>query len=207
MDASETVSRKRRRAPAGGVAKSAIPTQWLGKKYRAGVLHLAFVADKEVVTGRAQKRHSEMGGEIDAQSRKGRGASFVLDVGGPALSARVASFGQDLTKEKDRAHADHVMKAQERKLDARKQFRAQGRGRHSPGANPGRGARREHRKGALGGEGVPGPGSPRRQCGYRGSRGPKVVTFAIDFPGRPGGMEDPERGNKKRLSPSGWVWP
>ena len=93
MDASETVSGKRGRAPAEGVMNSDIPTQWLGKKYRAGDLHLASVADKEEARGHAQWRHSDMKGEIAVQSRKDRGVSFDLDGGGPVLSARVASFG------------------------------------------------------------------------------------------------------------------
>ena len=53
-DTSETASGTRDRAPADGVIYSNAPTQSLAKKCRVGDLHLALVADKEVVRGHAQ---------------------------------------------------------------------------------------------------------------------------------------------------------
>ena len=54
MDTSETTNGKRERAPEAGVVGSDIPTQSLGKTCLVGDLHLACVADMEVVNEYAQ---------------------------------------------------------------------------------------------------------------------------------------------------------
>ena len=54
MGTSETVSGSRERAPVDGAMDSDIPTRSMAKKSLFGYLHLAFVADKEVVTEHAQ---------------------------------------------------------------------------------------------------------------------------------------------------------
>ena len=119
MDTPETVSGKRERAPVGGAMDSDTPTRPLGTKYRAGDLHLAFVADKEVVQRHVQWRHFERKVEIDAQSGRGPVASPGVDSGGAMLAARVAGernrvLAQELTEEGERAHADPVLKARKR---------------------------------------------------------------------------------------------
>ena len=60
MDTSETINGMRERASVEGVIDSEIPTQLLGKRYRAGDTPLACVADKEVVKEHAQWRRFEM---------------------------------------------------------------------------------------------------------------------------------------------------
>ena len=60
-----------------------------------------------------------MKGEIDAQARKDPGVPFVMDGGGPALSAWVAEecnrvLGRDLTEEEARGHANPAGMAKER---------------------------------------------------------------------------------------------
>ena len=54
MDTLETVTGEREREPVGGVMDSDTPSQPADKKCRAGDLHLAFVADKEVAKEHAQ---------------------------------------------------------------------------------------------------------------------------------------------------------
>ena len=71
--------------------------------------------------------------KADAQSRRDPGASFVLDVGGPVLSAGVAGernrvSGQELTGEAERAHVSLALKAKERESDGWSRF-----GVNSPG--------------------------------------------------------------------------
>ena len=102
MDTSETIAGKHERAPVEGAIESDIPARSWGKTCRAGDLHLAFAADKEVAGAHAQWWHSETGGEVDTQARKDPGAPFVMDAGWSALSARVAEepnrvLGQELT--------------------------------------------------------------------------------------------------------------
>ena len=90
MDTSETSTGKRDRAPAEGVVASDVPTQSASKRSRLGDLHLASVIDEEVAKERAQQWRSDMEEKIDTETREGPGASFVVDSGGPVLSARVA---------------------------------------------------------------------------------------------------------------------
>ena len=90
MDASETESGKRERAPVEGAAGSDIPAQSADKKCPVGDLHFAFVADKEVAKEHARRRRSDMRGKIDSQTRKGPGASYIVDGEGPILSPWVA---------------------------------------------------------------------------------------------------------------------
>ena len=84
----------------------------------AGDLHLAFLADKEVVKENAQWRHSGAKDKIDTQTRKDPGASFIMDSGGPVLSAWVAGersrvLGQELSEEAERMHADPARKPED----------------------------------------------------------------------------------------------
>ena len=127
MDTSETLAGKRERAPVEGVMDSDIPTQSVDKKCRAGDLHFASVADKEMVKKHAQWRHADMMGNIDAQTHKHPGAPFNKGGGGPVLFAWAAEecnriSGQELAEGQEPMHADLARKAKERKLDAWRQF-------------------------------------------------------------------------------------
>ena len=102
MDTWETLTGKRERAPAEGALDSDIPNQSVEKICRLGDCHLAFVTDKDVAKEHARRRRSDMTEKIDTQTRQDRGASFVMDRGGPVLSGQVAEahtrvFGQELT--------------------------------------------------------------------------------------------------------------
>ena len=88
METSETISGERERAPVGGVMDSDISNRLSGKKCRVGDFHLASVAVKAVVAARAQWRHFEMRGEIDAQSIGDPSAPFVTNRQGFAFSGR-----------------------------------------------------------------------------------------------------------------------
>ena len=66
--------------------------------------------------------------EIGAQSRKDPCAPFVIDGGGPVLSAWAAEecnrvSRRKLTVVEERVHADLVKRAKERLLDGWKQFK------------------------------------------------------------------------------------
>ena len=87
MGTSETIDRKRERAPEEGAIDSDNPTQPLGKKCRVGYPHVAFLADKEVVRGRAQWWHFEMREKVDTQPRQNCSAPSVINRGGSVLSA------------------------------------------------------------------------------------------------------------------------
>ena len=113
MDTSEIASGKRERAPVEGMMGSDVPTQVADKKCRAGDLHLASVAGKEVVEENGQWWQSDTKGKIDAQDREDLGASLIMDGGLLAFSARVAEecgrvSGQELTEGGGRSHVDRA---------------------------------------------------------------------------------------------------
>ena len=89
---------------------------------------MAFVTDKEVVKEHAQWRQPEMKAKIDTQTRMDPGAPFLVDGGGPVLSAWVAEkckriSGKALAESEGRAHADLAQKAKVRELEAWGQFK------------------------------------------------------------------------------------
>ena len=87
MDTSKTLAGGRDRAPVEGAMDSDIPTQSLSKEGRLGDLHRTFVTDKDGVTERAQGWRSDMQDKIGTRARVDPWASYVLDGGGPVLSA------------------------------------------------------------------------------------------------------------------------
>ena len=69
--------------------------------------------DKEVAKEHAQWWQPEVQAKIDTRARMDPGASFLVDVGGPALSAWVAEecnriLGQELTDSEERTFSDLV---------------------------------------------------------------------------------------------------
>ena len=68
--------------PVEGVMDSDFPSQSADRKCRAANLHLAGVADKEVMKEHAHWEHAQL-----RHTRKDPGASFVMYGGGPVPSA------------------------------------------------------------------------------------------------------------------------
>ena len=121
-DPSETPTGQRGRAPVEGRMDTGAPSEAVGKKCRCGDLRLALVMDMRVVRGHARRWRSDTKDKIDMQTRKDPGASFLMDSGGPVLSAWVAEernriSGQALTEVEERAHADLVRKANQGELE------------------------------------------------------------------------------------------
>ena len=112
-DTSETITGKRERALVEGVMDSDIPSHPSGKKCRLGDLHMASVAEKEVVAKRAQWWHSKMKGGKDTRPRKDPRAPPVMDREGAALSAWAVEElervpGQKLPGHGERAYAEDL---------------------------------------------------------------------------------------------------
>ena len=73
MDTSATVAGKMGRAPVDAVENSDVPLEVREERCRVGDLHFAYVADKEVVKGRAQWQNPVV------KSRLGATQSSVAD--------------------------------------------------------------------------------------------------------------------------------
>ena len=89
---------------------------------RVGDLHFAYVADKEVVKGRAQWQNPVV------KSRLGATQSSVADGGGDAISGRVAEgrsrvLAQELTGDEEKLQGYLVSGAKGREPKAWKQFK------------------------------------------------------------------------------------
>ena len=133
---------------------SDIPTQSADKNSRLGDNHLAFVMDKDVPKERAQWSRPDMKDKIVTQTRKDPAASFVLDSGGPVLSARAAEerkriLGQGLTEVGGRVRAGLVRKAGVRFPYQKNGRSVQGYGGHAIGADLEGGGWRENRKSTI----------------------------------------------------------
>ena len=148
------------------------PKQLADKKYRAGDLHPAFVADKEVVKGHAEWRHSDMEEKIDSQTRKVPGARFfgrrgagIFCVGCRRmllrLGARIGGGGRALACvpcEKGGGPGIRCMGSAQGLFTSENGSPVEGCRGHMLGVDLERGGRYENGQGAISGEGRPGPG-------------------------------------------------
>ena len=143
-----------------------------------------------------------MRAKTDTQNRMDPGAPLIVGGGGPVLFVSVAEeytriSGQALTEEEERIFADLVYKARAGELDAWDQFRVSLPAKS--GAQPKdlvdtrraltwEGVDGENRESAIGGQGIPGPGSAHVQCGHCRLRESQILPCASDILGGPDEM-------------------
>ena len=129
---------------------------------RAGDLHSAFFAGKEVAGAHTQRRDPELKSRLEATR------PYVVGRMNAAISARVAGkcdsvLGQELMEDGETLRADLAREAKRRELNAWKRapperLRLHSCGTQQVGAHLGYGEWEEKREGSPGRQGFPGPG-------------------------------------------------